>query len=368
MKMNKWYVIWITSWLFFTFKAWSTPIDQRCVEEYYEQLQRYADDPSRIDVVSRLKNLFQEDEGFVYNDLKEHIEGKKALPDRILSLTSYIGLIYNSKNIKIHFQVDLSQIRYKYVSKPGLGSKDAQVTYAIVPKTVSGTGFSPYSCYEMLEIQNQKILSIQEYRYVTDFLSALKCYEAKQYAKAFQMFREAAENSEDDRSAYWLSIMLLKKQGCASMNKTVRESMALFWLSKLGHKQGASRILDVLQVDKVPDTRCTKPFNDGLLSSINSKGLYGFINESGQVIIDYLYDYATNFQGGLALARRGQGCGSIDTRGREVIPLIYDKIGWSGSEIHAWKGHLEYLFDLNGNYQRTIQHEKTNSSYVPTGR
>ena len=361
MKMNRWCVLWLMSWLFLP-TAMGAPIEQRCVKEYYEQLQRYADDPSRVDVVSSLKNLFQEDEGFVYNDLKEHIEGEKSLPDRIFSLTSYIGLIYNSKNIKVRFHVDLSQIRYKYVTKPGFGSKDVQVTYAIVPKTVSGIGFAPYSCYELLEILNQKILSIQEYHNVTDFLSALKYYEDKQYAKAFQMFRESAEESGDVRSAYWLAIMLLKKQGCASMCKTLRESMALFWLAKLGSKQGARRILNVLQVDRVPYTDCQKPFNNGLLSSINSKGLYGFINENGQAVIDYRYNYATSFNGGLALVVRGHKCGAIDPRGRVVIPIIYDRIWREGSDLYAKKGDLEYLLDKNGNVQRTIQNEKNNSN------
>ena len=79
MKMNRWCVLWLMSWLFLP-TAMSAPIEQRCVKEYYEQLQRYADDPSRVDVVSSLKNLFQEDEGFVYNDLKEHIEGESLFP------------------------------------------------------------------------------------------------------------------------------------------------------------------------------------------------------------------------------------------------------------------------------------------------
>ena len=176
------------------------------------------------------------------------------------------------------------------------------------------------------------------------------------------MFRESAEESGDVRSAYWLAIMLLKKQGCASMCKTLRESMALFWLAKLGSKQGARRILNVLQVDRVPYTDCQKPFNNGLLSSINSKGLYGFINENGQAVIDYRYNYATSFNGGLALVVRGHKCGAIDPHGRVVIPIIYDRIWREGSDLYAKKGGLEYLLDKNGNVQRTIQNEKNNSN------
>ena len=51
--------------------------------------------------------------------------------------------------------------------------------------------------------------------------------------------------------------------------------------------------------------------------------LYGFIDETGKVVIPCIYDYAVNFSEGLAVVRRDNKYGFVNKSGEEVIPCKY---------------------------------------------
>jgi|GEM_PF-1433963 len=54
---------------------------------------------------------------------------------------------------------------------------------------------------------------------------------------------------------------------------------------------------------------------------------YGFMDDTGNEITPYIYDYAYPFSEGLACVRLGGKYGFIDNTGNTVIPLAYDKAG-----------------------------------------
>lgn len=71
-------------------------------------------------------------------------------------------------------------------------------------------------------------------------------------------------------------------------------------------------------------------FSEGL-AAIEIKEKWGFIDSTGKEIVSFKYDYAENFNSGLAMVRTGKypdyTHGFIDKQGKEIIPLIYDKVG-----------------------------------------
>lgn len=335
--------------------------EQICVENYYKELQNFANNPGDLACRERLKDMFLNKKGSVYNDVAYFIKGDSLVPGYITGLLSTIGELWNTKEIKLHYFVNPNMFEYKYTNKPGYHTaKDQRVAFVSVSKKVTGTGQISFNSYDVFQIEDGKIVSISNRDGSSvKFMSALDYYERKDYNKAYDMFSYEAENNNNDLSQYWLSIMLLKKQGskCKYMNKNVRESLALFWLSKLGYKQDASRILDILQVGNKPYTNCQKPFNDGLLSCINKKGMYGFVNQYGTTVIGFRYTYAHAFVKGLAVVSLGyRKFGVIDTKGRTVIPFEYEEISDINNRdiIYAKKGDQVYAFDGKGNLVKEI--------------
>lgn len=66
------------------------------------------------------------------------------------------------------------------------------------------------------------------------------------------------------------------------------------------------------------------------LGRYNTDGRYGFTDTSGRVVVEPVYDYARDFEEGLAVVGRGKGeerrFGAIDRTGREVIACAWDDV------------------------------------------
>ena len=61
------------------------------------------------------------------------------------------------------------------------------------------------------------------------------------------------------------------------------------------------------------------------LAVVKRDGKYGFIDNTGQVVIPPKYDLAWDFSEGLARVSQNGKAGFIDNTGKVVIPLKYDK-------------------------------------------
>ena len=82
----------------------------------------------------------------------------------------------------------------------------------------------------------------------------------------------------------------------------------------------------------------TKTFSEGMAVVINNNKKYGYINESNQVVIPLIYDYASEFKEGLGAVNVGEPgyinehYGFVDKAGKVIIPLMYEKTGFWFSE------------------------------------
>lgn len=77
---------------------------------------------------------------------------------------------------------------------------------------------------------------------------------------------------------------------------------------------------------------------------------YGFMNDSGNEITPYIYDYAYPFSEGLACVRLDGKYGFIDHKGNRIIPLEYDKAGPFSEGLAYFAAGDKYGFiDREGN-------------------
>ncbi|MCI8478247.1 MAG: WG repeat-containing protein, partial [Oscillospiraceae bacterium] len=100
------------------------------------------------------------------------------------------------------------------------------------------------------------------------------------------------------------------------------------------------------------------PFSEGLACvSQGSKG--GYIDKSGNVVIPLVYDSADSFYGGVAVVGTGtypnHKEGIIDKTGRLIVPIEYDYIyNYEGSDLmSAIKGEQLYFLDRTGKVAAT---------------
>lgn len=61
------------------------------------------------------------------------------------------------------------------------------------------------------------------------------------------------------------------------------------------------------------------------LAMVKRDRKYGFIDQTGKVVIPLNYDWAWSFNEGLAIVSQNDKYGFIDNTGKVVIPLKYDK-------------------------------------------
>lgn len=91
---------------------------------------------------------------------------------------------------------------------------------------------------------------------------------------------------------------------------------------------------------------------------VNSEGVfcvydgekYGFMNDSGNEVTPYIYDYAYPFSEGLACVRLGGKYGFIDDKGNTILPLAYDQAAPFSEGLAYFAAGDKYGFiDKNGN-------------------
>jgi WG containing repeat len=122
---------------------------------------------------------------------------------------------------------------------------------------------------------------------------------------------------------------------------------------------------------------------DGLLSNKFYKGVaivvkdkkFGLINKKGENITDFVYGRISNFKNGLAKAYKfNTGIGYINTKGKEVIPTIYEIIVKFGDQEYndglvpvRKNGKIGYV-DSTGNVIIPFNYNDGNSFYEGLAR
>ncbi len=69
-------------------------------------------------------------------------------------------------------------------------------------------------------------------------------------------------------------------------------------------------------------------FSEGLAPAYIDYGVGGFINETYEVVIPFIYNDVNAFSEGLAAVSKDGSKGFIDRTGKEVVPFIYDEFGF----------------------------------------
>jgi uncharacterized protein YlzI (FlbEa/FlbD family) len=88
--------------------------------------------------------------------------------------------------------------------------------------------------------------------------------------------------------------------------------------------------------------------SEGVFCIYNGKK-YGFMNDSGNEIAPYIYEYAYPFSEGLACVRLDGKYGFIDDTGKVVIPVVYDKACPFSEGLAYFETGDQYGFlDING--------------------
>ena len=74
-------------------------------------------------------------------------------------------------------------------------------------------------------------------------------------------------------------------------------------------------------------------------------GKYGFINYSGKMVINPLFDYANGYKEGLAAVEKDHKYGYIDKKGNVVIPFVFDSADSfvDGIALVGVKGKYGYI-------------------------
>lgn len=71
-----------------------------------------------------------------------------------------------------------------------------------------------------------------------------------------------------------------------------------------------------------------------LFPAKNDKGKWGYVDNSGQKVIDYKYDEARNFENGKAFVKKGDNYGIIGPDSKEIIPIKYNIIERHNDNIY----------------------------------
>ena len=80
---------------------------------------------------------------------------------------------------------------------------------------------------------------------------------------------------------------------------------------------------------------------------INDSNKYGYIDKNGKVVIDFKYDFASEFSEGLARVKKGEKYGYIDKNGNVVIDFIYDDADNFSDGLARVKQVIKYDSDKN---------------------
>jgi len=77
----------------------------------------------------------------------------------------------------------------------------------------------------------------------------------------------------------------------------------------------------------------TEVYAQPIFSFKDEKGKFGFKDASGKILVQPKYDYASKYENGLVYVNIGKKYGYVNRNGVEVIPVIYDQVGYREKNI-----------------------------------
>lgn len=208
-------------------------------------------------------------------------------------------------------------------------------------------GAFTYSGTDLFFVRGGQITKIVDFNDGNSLAKAIELYSSHRYEEAFKLFRKLAYEDPNNYDAqYYTAVMEIKKQGCGSLGSKVRDMEAAWWLTRglVGNsiekdwcKERMAKLYARFSIDEklLPFNTTGRDFyiislmarqlvTEGLMA-YKSKGLYGFMDESGKVIIPCKYSLVYPFdKTGHALVVKNGKIGYINRRGEEIIPVKYE--------------------------------------------
>lgn len=312
----------------------------------------------------------------------------QLLTSGTLEMDTYLNLLQKAIDKGPQsFTISNIKARPNYVEPTAFKKNDE------LPKFVSADlelkGALNFNVTDLYYLREGKITKIIDYTSENSLGKAIELYSQKKYDEAFRIFRHLAyaEYSNFD-AQYYLMIMEYKKQGCAFLDKKIRDKELLWFLYKnylATHKPTmdfAIRVpMDESKLDYAhyPNSfewvlRCQQPMQAGLMMSFDPKTLSaGFVNERGELVVPYnKYKAAYPFHNGRALvvSKVTGKCGFIDNLGNEAVPMIYQNAISSFYKGKTWcvKDGDAYLVDEQGKVITVVYDHPNLSTLAPSGK
>ncbi len=99
-----------------------------------------------------------------------------------------------------------------------------------------------------------------------------------------------------------------------------------------------------------PQYEGCRSFSEGL-AAVRFKGRWGYVSRSGKLVIEPRFDEALDFRYGLAPVRSGNRWGFIDAEGRQAVQMLFDDACvFSRSLLLVKTGNLWGLIDRSGRF------------------
>lgn len=261
-----------------------------------------------------------------------------------------------------------------------------------VSMDINTKGSIHFNGSDLFFVRGGQITKIVDFNDDTSIAKAIELYSSHKYDEAFKLFRKLAYEDPGNYDAqYYTAVMEIKKQGCGFLNSKVRDMEAAWWLTRgvIGNsiekdwsKERMAKLYMRFDVDEKP-----LPFNTagrdfyimslmtrqliskGLMAYKNSKGLYGFMDESGDIVIPCKYNLVYPFdKSGHALVIKDGKIGYIDTSGKEVVPIKYNSgiAQFKDGKTFVILGENLLLIDDNGNVLKEVGvgYDSLNSAFV----
>lgn len=342
--------------------------------EYHEQIMKLASGKIKCLVDDKVTQdaVANDQSQLLTNGTQEIISYLNIFQDAIMQ-----GQKYEMTNVKARPDF-VEPTAFKNETPPSFVSAELALSGKLV-----------YNITDIFYVRDGRITKIIDYSSDNSLGKALELYSNRKYEEAFKMFRKIAYADFSNFDAqYYMVVMEIKKQGCAFLNKNVRDKEITWFVAKnyFAHDQNAVNLatkfpLDEKQMDYAhyPSlyewmVRCKQPAQSGLMMSFDAKTMSaGFVSESGKLVIPYgKYSVAYPFHEGRSLvsSKVTNMCGFIDENGNETVPMIYQNAICDFYKGRTWcvKDGNAYLVDNQGKVLKTVLNHPNLCTFAPVGK
>lgn len=217
-----------------------------------------------------------------------------------------------------------------------------------VSMDINTKGAINFSGSDLFFVRDGQITKIVDFKDDNSIAKAIALYSSHKYEEAFRLFRKLAyEDPNNFDAQYYTAVMEIKKQGCSYLNSKVRDLEAAWWITrgvvsnsiqKEWSKERMAKLYMRFDIDETPlpfnthgkneyifSLMVRKLVSNGLMAYKNKKGLYGFMNESGEIVVPCTYSLVRPFDNtGHAVVVKNGKVGYIDKKGNVIVPIKYE--------------------------------------------